>query len=362
MRALPCSLAVVAVLAPLVACATDPGDDAADPVFANDGKADGASSSGFHVCATQHTGSDADGDSVVLCDELFADLPRVKLPADRIHTGTHSSTIYAAIDVAGQLAAIDRDGTRYTLVDADGNAIDASKLPKTLRLPSHRALYTVYKLTGVITTYTGPYTKQDGPALQVTSGKPLIVIAGKAIDGAYLAPGFALEGTVSSRTDDSHFDSTKPVGIRISFTSLEPWADMPSWTSGTLKDGARFKIVGTIENWSAPVKASDGTCLPAFSVLADANTWAGATDPTVRLYRYPGMHFAADEVHVLDYPVGTTGLSANGMGGMTALHPAALIQEQASDEWSTLGIFPHSAPNGHTMTLHVVTGGGGACD
>lgn len=362
MRAILFTALLATVLAPLAACATDPGDDGSDPVFADDSKADGASSSGFHVCATQHTGSDADGDSVVLCDELFAAQPRVKLPADRIHSGTRSSTIYAALDLAGQVSAIDRSGTRYTLVDADGKAVDASKLPKAFHLPSHRALYTLYKLTAVITTYTDPYTKQEGPALHVTGGKPLIVISGKAIDGAYLAPGFAFEGTVSSRTDDSHFDSSTQVPIRISFTSLEAWANMPSWTSGTLKDGTRYKMVGTIENWSTPVKAADGTCLPAFSAMGDANTWAGATDPTVRLYRFPGMHFPADEVHVLDYPVGTMGLSANGMGGMTALHPAALIQEQASDEWDSLGVFPHSAPNGHTMTLHVVTGGGGACE
>jgi hypothetical protein len=73
------------------------------------------------------------------------------------------------------------------------------------------------------------------------------------------------------------------------------------------------------------------------------------------------MHFPADEVHVLDYPLGTLGLSANGMGGMSVTHPAALIQDQASDDWSTVNIFPHSVPNGHTMQLHVVTGGGGAC-
>ncbi len=360
MRAPLFALAVTTAIAPLAGCVADSAGDDADPVFADDSKADGATS-GVRVCATQHTGTDADGDSVAFCDALFDTLPRVKLPADKLASGTKSSTLYAAIDLAGQAAVIDRSGTSYTLVDESGNALDASKLPSALHMPSHRALYTLYKLTGVIGTYKDPYSNDETPSLHVTAGKPMIVIAGKAIDGAYLAPGYAFEGTVSRRIDASHFDSAHPVPVRISFTSLAPYANMPSWSSGTLKDGTRFQMVGTIENWSSAVKAADGTCMPSFASLGDANTWQGATDPTVRFYRFPGMHFAADEVHVLDYPAGTAGLSGNGMGGMTVTHPAALIQEQESDNWSTVGIHPHSAPNGHEMTLHPVTGGGGPC-
>ena len=356
------TLVVTALFAPLAACVADSGtgDDSADPTFADDSKADG-STSGFRVCATQHTGSNADGDKVVFCDAMFDTQPRVKLPRDTIHTGTRASTIYAALDLAGQITAIDRHGTQYTLVDDAGNALDESKLPKQFHMPSHRALFTLYKLSAVVTTYKDPYTKQDVPALQVTGGKPLVVIAGKAIDGAYLAPKFALEGTVSSRGGDAKFDASHPVAIRITFQSLETWAKMPSWTSGTLKDGDRFKVVGTIENFTDSVMASDGTCMPSFASLGAANTWQGATDPTVRFYRYPGMHFPADEVHVLDYPAGTAGLSMNGMGGMTATHPAAFIQLDSSDDWDTIHVNPHSAPNGHVMELHVVTGGGGPC-
>ncbi|MGE5183812.1 MAG: hypothetical protein ACM31C_17200 [Acidobacteriota bacterium] len=359
MRARLFALALLAV--PAIGCVADTGGDGSDPVFADDSKADGASG-GVRVCATQHTGTDADGDAVAFCDKLYDTMPRVKLPEDKLAAGTAKSTLYAAIDLAGQAGVIDRSGTRYTLVDASGKAVEASKLPSALHMPSHRALYTIYKLTGVIGTYKDPYGGPDTPSLHVTSGKPIIVIGGKTIDGAYLAPTYALEGTVSRRLDASHFDSAHPVPVRITFTKLEDYANMPAWTSGTLEDGTRFKMVGTIENWSDPVKASDGTCMTSFASLGDANTWQGATDPTVRFYRFPGMHFAADEVHVLDYPVGTAGLSGNGMGGMSVTHPAALIQEHETDDWSTVGIHPHSAPNGHEMSLHPVIGGGGACD
>ena len=342
----------------LASCVADTTPDDGDPVFADDSKADGATG-GVRVCATQHTGTDADGDAVAFCDQTFDTMPRVKLPADKLGK---TATLYAAIDLAGQAGVVARDGTHYTLVDASGHGLDAAKLPSSLHLPSHRSLYTIYKLTGTIGTYKDPYGGPDSPSLHVTSGKPMIVIEGKAIDGAYLAPSYALEGTVSRRIDASHFDSEHPVAIRITFASLAPYANMPSWQSGTLKDGTRFQMVGTVENFDKPVMASDGTCMPSFASLGSANTWQGASDPTVRFYRFPGMHFAADEVHVLDYPAGTAGLSMNGMGGMTITHAAGLIQEQESDDWSTVHINPHSAPNGHVMSLHPVMGGGGTCN
>src|SRR5262249_20866649 len=132
-------------------------------------------------------------------------------------------------------------------------------------------------------------------------------------------------------------------------------------STSTLPDGQRFAMQGTIENFGAAVQDSTGACRASLKAMGVKNPFAGASDGAVQLWRVAGMHFAGDQVIVLQYPTGTQGLSQNGMDGLRVLHPGGLIQKTPSDVWSSMVIRPHGTPNGNTIELHPVRGGGGAC-
>jgi hypothetical protein len=227
-------------------------------------------------------------------------------------------------------------------------------------MPSNRNLYFIYELTGAPGTAIDPDTQDPVPSLQVAAGRPAILIKGEAIDGALLGP---WEGSVSARSGPDTWSEADRVPLRVTFSSLEAIEDMVAWDDPavTLPDGARFAMVGAIENWTTPARASDGACLPALSSLGAQDPFAGASDGGMRLYRFAAMHLPGDQVIVLDYPVGTTGLGPNGMDGLRVLHPAAFLYAAPSPEWTSIGVYPHGTPNGHRVDLRPVTGGGGGC-
>ena len=49
------------------------------------------------------------------------------------------------------------------------------------------------------------------------------------------------------------------------------------------------------------------------------------------------------------------------MGGITVLHPAALLQTGRDPTWHVQQFRPHAAPNGNIVAIHPVSSGGGAC-
>jgi len=310
------------------------------------------------ICTEHHIGTTADGDAVAICDKTFDARPFVRPPKDTLHTDT-ASTLYVGVDIGMFYMFVDRHNTEYVALDKDGKPYNQAHPLTQLHMPSNRNLFMLYKVKGMITEFTDPDSNEKLPAIKMTSVAPAILLEGKAIDGVMLR---AWEGTVSQRTGDAKFDSTTRVPMRLSFSSLMQLSNLSVWNPGTtLKDGERYVAMGTVENFNQSVLGSDGTCLPSFSSLGSANPWLGATDPSVTFQRIAGMHFPGDQVNVLSYPKGTTGLTANGMGGLRVMHPGGLIQVDAQDEWNDIHIFPHAAPNGNTVELHPVTGGGGAC-
>jgi hypothetical protein len=111
------------------------------------------------------------------------------------------------------------------------------------------------------------------------------------------------------------------VRIRVRFTALEPMDPLKAWdTSKALADGARWKLAGA-----------------------------------------PGNGLASPSPASVGYPPGTDDVSANGMGGMAPLLPAALLATDPGDGL-TQRIWPHATPNGHQVELRPVAGGGEACE
>jgi hypothetical protein len=185
------------------------------------------------------------------------------------------------------------------------------------------------------------------------------LLKGKAIDSALLG---TWEGSVSKRTGESKFDDKTRIPLRITFSSLEKASNFAVWEPGkTLKDGARYTIGGTVENFDHAVRSSTGKCLRSLASLGDSNPWLGAPEGGVQLVRMAGMHFPGDQVLVFTYPKGTSGLSPTGMQGLRYAHPGGLLQTDPNDEWGSIQFFPHSAPNGNTVKLHPVSGGGESC-
>ncbi len=310
------------------------------------------------VCPTQHQGDSADGDAVTICDKTYTTLPFVRPPSDKVTKTT--STLYVGIDIA-EGRFVTREGAVYALADDNGKVLSltsstSNAIVKSLRMPSNRNLYMIYKVTGEIGTGTDPvfHTKVD--IIKATSAKPVILISGKAIDTAQTFG--AWEGTVAARTSDTAFDPNKRVDVRISFSTVSKSAvHFASWSSGTLKDGDSYEVTGTIENFSKSVRAADGSCMKSLASMGANSPFAGATSGTVKLDRIGGMHFPGDDEHVLTMPQGAKGWSLTAMGNFGRFLPSDFISTKPGSGSMT----PHGTPSGAGIDLTAVTAGGGGC-
>jgi len=220
-----------------------------------------------------------------------------------------------------------------------------------MRMPSNRNLYLVYRVRGRLGQNHGE------PTIWVSEGTPEVLVTARALDGTFRT----WEGTVSRRLTDHSFDIDERVPVRIDLDRLEPLSNLAEWSSGTLADGERFDLVGRVSNLHEAVRAADGTCIPATDALGTADPFAGATEDRIALRRIAGMHITGDQVIVVQYPSGTAGLSQTGMTGLLLHHPAGLLQGEPAPDWTEHEFWPHGTPNGHTLSIHPVVGGGGSC-
>jgi hypothetical protein len=341
-------LLLLATAVSLSACALDSGDvvDSVD----DEVKATA-------VCTTQHEGKSADGDAVIICDQTYQTLPFVRPPKDS------ASTFYVGIsDMMEGGKLVTRDGHAYELADSSGKVLSVTSsttnaLVKSIHMPSNRNLYTLYKVTGEVGTGTDPIFKTKVDVIKATSIKPVIIISGKAIDTAQTFG--AWEGTVAARKDASTFDPNKRVAVRIKFSTIDKIvAHFATWQGGTtLKDGDNYVVNGTIENFSDPVVAADGSCMPSLASLGANSPFAGAANGDVSLERVGGMHFAGDDEHVLTMPQGAEGWSLTAMGSFGRFLPSDFISTKAGSGAMT----PHGTPSGAGIELEAVTKGGGSC-
>jgi hypothetical protein len=340
-------LVLLAAAVSLSACALDSGDvDSVD----DEVKATA-------VCATQHTGTSADGDAVVVCDQTYQTLPFVRPPKDS------AQTFYVGLgDMLEGGHMITRDGHAYALADSSGKVLSfttstSNAIVKSIHMPSNRNLYTLYKVSGEIGTGTDPIFKTKVDVIKATSMKPVIIISGKAIDTAQTFG--AWEGTVAARKDASTFDANKRVPVRIKFSTIDKTAShFATWQGGAaLKDGDYYTVDGTVENFAAPVVAADGSCMPSLASMGASSPFAGAKSGDVSLLRIGGMHFPGDDEHVLTMPQGAEGWSLTAMGSFGRFLPSDFISTKAGSGDMT----PHGTPSGAGISLDAVTKGGGAC-
>ncbi len=343
------SIVVFAVALVLAGCALDGTDSSDDEVRST------------KVCSTQHTGDSADGDSLTICDKAFTTMPFVRPPADKVSKTV--STIYVGIsDMTEGGRFVTREGDSYALADSSGKVISlngssSNAIVKSLRMPSNRNLYMIYRVQGEIGTGTDPIFNTTIPVIKATSAKPVILIEGKVIDTAQTFG--AWEGTVAARKSDTSFDPDKRVKIRVSFTSAGGTAaHFAEWGGGkSLSDGDSYTVKGTIENFSTFVRADDGTCMPSLASLGASSPFAGAASGALQLQRIGGMHFPGDDEHVLTMPAGAKGWSLTAMGSFGRFLPADLISTKPGTGQMT----PHGTPSGAGIELTAVTSGGGGC-
>lgn len=319
------------------------------------------------TCAETSGGQTSDGEVVDICEKLYTERPYVRPPADTVVPGGLSTLYLAAVDSLYS-RFVDRGGTMYRTVDAGGIPLDVSALPSSLRAPSKRNLYLIYRVHGTVGTFKDDQDPRISASIRITDAQPAILIKGKAIDGAFLG---AWEGTVSKRADDSTctitpqcWDQTQQVPLRVSFRTLVPIENIGALapTGPKLPDGERFKLVGAIDNVRDAVRLSDGRCIEPLAALGKADPFRPSTAGDLALRRFPAMHAVPDDALVVDYPKDADSLGgADGMAVLNVLHAANLLLKTETAEWNSMSIHNHGTPNGNEINLHPVTGGGGSC-
>lgn len=321
------------------------------------------------ICAVEEAGVTADGDPVTRCKELHAERPYLHFDDDVVD-GT-SATMFVAVYPGYNLDVIDRYGNYYAAVDSNGTAlvIDGQTMTISegepdvaitdgLRMPSMRFAYLLYRVHGELRTTTLGGKSMKG--IHLTSASPVVLLEASAIDGRL----GAWEGEVTRRKPDGTWDETSRVRFRARFDATSPLAPLPETTkeSPALADGTRLQALGVIENWSAPVRAADGTCLKALTSLGEENPFFGATTPEVKLQREFGMHgYMTQSDVVFTYPPNTDGLSPDGMGTIAPFIPYGLFRVDPENPADDLTITPHGNAMGHSLDMHRVSGGGEDC-
>jgi hypothetical protein len=260
---------------------------------------------------------------------------------------------------------VDREGTRYRML-VSGVEVTEDTLPPEVHGPSNRMLFTIYEVTGAIGDAVGD--EEADLSLDVRSIRPAIMITGQAIDSAFLGP---WEGKVSLRLPDAECTLTVPcwsydehAPLRVDLSTIEPLDNMGvlSLEPPLLEDADRHLLRGKVENMDSSVMSSAGECLPAITSVEGKPPFHPAQEAELTLFRLPGMHAPGDLALVMDYPEAAEGVGgANGMTGLTTLHPANLIQTQERDAWHSIAILNHGVPNGLVIELRPVSGGGEPC-
>jgi hypothetical protein len=170
--------------------------------------------------------------------------------------------------------------------------------------------------------------------------------------------GRVFEGNASARGTDpasgdprfafDHLD----VPMRIRFDAM-PDASPTDSSLGF----ERFAMMGTVENATAPVTASDGTCMAALSSLGDTNPLYQRGTGRLRVMRFPGMHAPFDDVFTLDWNLDAMG---ENMGAGLYVGPADLIGTSVPMPTDATNS-PHGTPwGGPSADLHAVASTGGS--
>ena len=171
----------------------------------------------------------------------------------------------------------------------------------------------------------------------VTGLKPIADIDENAVLSATFA-GWVMEGTIGTLIGPGTYSSDKVLPIRVEFAAKP----------------VNGQLAGKIMNSTSGVRSADGSC---FASLVN-----GATNPLVdgytadiRMQRVPSMHALFDDELILLWTNGSSNMGQAYYPSIATL----LGGDPLGSTWQTL---LHGTPtSGPSVTLHLVTGGGGAC-
>lgn len=269
-----------------------------------------------NICARERIQRTGDGAEVVFCEALFDQPPRVRLPA------ATASSAYAAM-------------TPDAFVTAAG-AVYPHTLRNSAGLEMRRHASALYEI------------KIQGGKLE--SFRPAVLFA----ESLFLAPlmGKTFEGLVSKRTGAGRFEFAPSLPVRLHI-SAGPY-------EGGSGDDSGYQVRAVIANLTAPIKAADGACMPSLSSYGSEAPFAAGGEALILVGRVPSMHSFGDDELVFS-------LSAGGAWMGTLMSPAWFFTplDLVKNALAPSGVYTgvgHGTPGSiPSLTLRLVSGGGGAC-
>jgi hypothetical protein len=250
-------------------------------------------------------------DGIVHCTELFKGESPLRLPDD-----PSSTQRYGALKRSGQQfhTRVGDLPLAATVVGQLNQGVSSGHAP--------------YASTIYLTTISNG---------AVTDLKPVADIDENAVLSATFA-GRAMEGAIGTLVEPGTYSSDKVLPIRVEFAAKP----------------VNGQLAGKIMNSTSRVRSAGGSC---FASLIN-----GATTPLVdgytadvHLQRIPAMHAQFDDELII--------LWSNGSSNMgDAYYPSIATLLGGDPLGSTWQTVIHGTPtSGPSVTLHLVTGGGGAC-
>jgi hypothetical protein len=270
------------------------------------------------ACAAQRAIETSDGFEAVVCEELHATAPHVRLP------DAGDDRVFGQI-VRGEFQ--DENGTSYAI--GGGGDVEESE--------SDRHGTAVY-LADV-----------DGRA--VSNLRPLLLIEEKHFLGALLGRSF--EGRMSRRVsvEDPGYALEASLPVRVEFAvGSEPRS----------ADGQAV-LSAALLNLDRGVTGADGSCLPALASYGDEAPFGAGSSVELEAFRVAAMHLFDDDVFVVDWLVNGESVG-NVMGIDWYATPFDVMRGLAPPTTTYTGI-GHGTP-GYTPTLELAaeaTGAGEPC-
>jgi hypothetical protein len=273
--------------------------------------------SGNDICAQQQSLRTTDGHDVILCEALYAQVPRIRLPTPAL------DRTYAVITADSFLTT---DGHSYPRARDGGSDTEMRRHAS--------ALYTLHIQNG-----------------KVESFRPAILFE----EALFLAPliGQSFEGLISARNSNGRYELIPTLPIRLQITA--------ETYTGPAKPASLYTVKAKITNFSQALTASDGTCMPALRSQGARMPFASDEGLTLLMGRVPSMHAFGDNELVIEILNGGTSL-----GSLMSIEwfftPLDLIR-------NTLGLTGTYSGVGHgtpgsipMMELKAALGGGKACE
>jgi hypothetical protein len=267
------------------------------------------------VCAKQRKDHTSEGAEITICEALFDQPPRVRLPASAASSAYAGITADAFVTLAGESFPRANAGSGDPEVRRYGSALYEIKI-------------------------------QDGKA---TSYRPVVLFA----DSLFLAPlmGKAFEGLIAKRINGSYeLEATLPIRLRL-----------PPAMKAVVEQGVtRYEMPASIENLASAISGSDRTCMPGLSSHGAQAPFDAGKDVVISVTRVVSMHAFGDDEIVFNFEVDGVP-KGSVMSRKWFFTPLDLVKNPLTPTGTYTGIahgFYKATP---TLVLNPASGGGGAC-